>query len=89
MDKAKTTIMEDLVPPPSRRSAFTITTHPDKDQLILFGGEYFNGSKVCIDEDFWTASCMFDSASKGLNYISHNLYIILCLCVCICVYIFD
>lgn len=52
MDKAKTTIMEDLVPPPSRRSAFTLTPHPDKDQLILFGGEYFNGSKVCLYEDF-------------------------------------
>lgn len=53
MDKAKTTIMEDLVPPPSRRSAFTLTPHPDKDQLILFGGEYFNGSKTFMFNDLF------------------------------------
>ncbi|XP_063594904.1 kelch domain-containing protein 4-like [Penaeus indicus] len=53
MDKAKTTIMEDMVPPPSRRSAFTLTPHPDKDQLIMFGGEYFNGNKTFMFNDLF------------------------------------
>ena len=25
----------------------SLTAHPDKDELIMFGGEYFNGSQVC------------------------------------------
>ncbi|XP_068239182.1 kelch domain-containing protein 4 [Palaemon carinicauda] len=47
-DKAKAAVTEDLVPPPSKRSSFTLTAHPDKDQLIFFGGEYFNGSKTIL-----------------------------------------
>ena len=40
------TIKEEEVGPPSKRSSFTFCSHPDKDVLILFGGEYFNGLKV-------------------------------------------
>lgn len=34
------------VAPPSPRSNFSFTAHPSKDELIIFGGEYFNGQKV-------------------------------------------
>ena len=30
----------------SYRCNMSLTAHPDKDELIMFGGEYFNGSKV-------------------------------------------
>jgi len=26
----------------------TLTAHPDKDVLIMFGGEYFDGGRVCF-----------------------------------------
>jgi len=26
----------------------TLTAHPDKDVLMMFGGEYFDGSRVCL-----------------------------------------
>lgn len=39
-------VVEIIVPPPSRRANFTLTAHPDKEELILLGGEYFNGKKV-------------------------------------------
>lgn len=39
-------MVEKLVDPPSRRLNFTFVAHPDKDEIILFGGEYFNGQKV-------------------------------------------
>jgi len=26
----------------------TLTAHPDKDILLMFGGEYFDGSRVCL-----------------------------------------
>lgn len=45
-DAAVNAVKEEVVSPPSRRSCFTLTPHPWQDQLILFGGEYFNGSKV-------------------------------------------
>ena len=28
------------------RCNMTLTAHPEKDELIMFGGEYFNGKKV-------------------------------------------
>lgn len=34
--------------PPTRRGNFTLIPHPDKDELILFGGEYFNGQKTSV-----------------------------------------
>jgi hypothetical protein len=41
-------VIEIVVPPPSRRANFTLTAHPDKEELILLGGEYFNGQKVLM-----------------------------------------
>jgi len=52
-EKRKADITEDLVPPPSKRTSFTLTPHPDKDQLILFGGEYFNGTKTLVYNDLF------------------------------------
>ena len=31
---------------PSRRANFSMNSHTDKDEIIMFGGEYFNGQKV-------------------------------------------
>ena len=28
------------------RCSMTLTPHPDKDELIMFGGEYFTGNQV-------------------------------------------
>lgn len=47
--KAGVGLVEEEVAMPSRRSNFSITPHPDKDQLIIFGGEFFNGSKVSVE----------------------------------------
>ncbi|KAK4877400.1 hypothetical protein RN001_009906 [Aquatica leii] len=38
---------------PRRRVNFSFVPHPDKDELILFGGEYFNGQKTCIYNDLF------------------------------------
>ncbi|KAK3866195.1 hypothetical protein Pcinc_028256 [Petrolisthes cinctipes] len=46
-------LVEEEVAMPSRRSAFSLTPHPDKDQLILFGGEFFNGSKTTVFNDLY------------------------------------
>nr|CAD7586022.1 unnamed protein product [Timema genevievae] len=45
-EKKRNTVVECIVPPPSRRANFSLTPHKDKEELILFGGEYFNGQKV-------------------------------------------
>ena len=34
--------------PPSPRVNFTFLAHPTKDELLLFGGEYFNGMFVSV-----------------------------------------
>ncbi|XP_015919472.1 kelch domain-containing protein 4 [Parasteatoda tepidariorum] len=38
---------------PSPRSGFTLCPHPDKDELILFGGEYFNGSETTMFNELY------------------------------------
>jgi len=50
--KRKATTVE-VTDPPSLRTNFTLTAHPDKDELILFGGEYFNGSKTVMYNDLY------------------------------------
>lgn len=32
----------------SSRLNASLCAHPEKDELILFGGEFFNGKKVCV-----------------------------------------
>lgn len=47
------TVQETVCPPPSPRSNFSFIAHPEKDELILFGGEFFNGQKICIYNDLF------------------------------------
>lgn len=46
-------VVEAEVNPPSRRLNFTFIAHPEKDQLILYGGEFFNGQKVMCFIFIW------------------------------------
>lgn len=46
--KAKVKVTETKIDNPSRRSNFTFVPHPDKDEIVLFGGEYHNGKNVSI-----------------------------------------
>lgn len=39
--------------PPSARSTFSIVANPDKDELIVFGGEYFDGQKTTLYNDLY------------------------------------
>lgn len=38
-------VKEQVVPPPSPRANCTLTVHPSKDELLLFGGERYDGKK--------------------------------------------
>ncbi|KAF8771893.1 Kelch domain-containing protein 4 [Argiope bruennichi] len=38
---------------PGPRSAFTLSPHPDKEELILFGGEYYTGSKTSVYNELY------------------------------------
>uniref|UniRef100_A0A673K2Z8 Kelch domain-containing protein 4-like n=1 Tax=Sinocyclocheilus rhinocerous TaxID=307959 RepID=A0A673K2Z8_9TELE len=46
MDAKKTQVVETSCPPPSPRLNASLCAHPEKDELILFGGEFFNGKKI-------------------------------------------
>uniref|UniRef100_A0A3Q1FS41 Kelch domain-containing protein 4-like n=1 Tax=Acanthochromis polyacanthus TaxID=80966 RepID=A0A3Q1FS41_9TELE len=46
LDAKKTQVVETTCPPPSPRLSASLSAHPEKDELILFGGEFFNGKKV-------------------------------------------
>jgi len=50
-DKKLAAVVEERVLPPSPRVNLSMTPHPDRDELILFGGEYFNGSKTFMYND--------------------------------------
>lgn len=39
-------VVEAVVSPPSRRVNFSLTAHPFKDELIMFGGEFHDGRQV-------------------------------------------
>lgn len=44
-------VKETIIEKPTRRINFTFVPHPDKEELILFGGEFFNGSKTFVYND--------------------------------------
>lgn len=45
-EKRKQAIVEVATDRPLKRSSFAFVPHPEKDELILFAGEFFNGQKV-------------------------------------------
>ncbi|KAG1650850.1 Kelch domain-containing protein 4 [Nymphon striatum] len=53
-DKKSSTVSEEVTDPPSRRSSFVFQSHPEKEELILFGGEFFNGVKTFMYNDLYT-----------------------------------
>ena len=53
LDAKKTQVIETSCPPPSPRLNGSLSAHPEKDELILFGGEYFNGQKVTYTSIFF------------------------------------
>ncbi|KAG7329497.1 hypothetical protein KOW79_007671 [Hemibagrus wyckioides] len=53
LDAKKTQVVETTCPPPSPRLNASLSAHPEKDELILFGGEYFNGKKTYLYNDLY------------------------------------
>ncbi|XP_011201997.2 kelch domain-containing protein 4 [Bactrocera dorsalis] len=47
------TVTEEICSPPTPRSNFTLVAHPEKEELILFGGEFYNGQRVCVYNDLF------------------------------------
>ncbi|XP_007477334.2 kelch domain-containing protein 4 isoform X1 [Monodelphis domestica] len=53
LDAKKTQIVETPCSPPSPRLNASLSPHPEKDELILFGGEYFNGQKTFLYNELY------------------------------------
>lgn len=52
--KKKEVHIEDNVPPPSRRSNCSLNINPLKEtELIMYGGEFYNGNKTCVYGDLY------------------------------------
>ncbi|KAL8590625.1 hypothetical protein ACOMHN_011061 [Nucella lapillus] len=52
-DKQETQVREEKCPPPSPRSNVTLVAHPDRDELIMFGGEYYTGKNMFLYNDLF------------------------------------
>lgn len=46
-------LTESLCAPPSARVNFAICTHPDKEEIFINGGEFFNGQKTVVYGDYY------------------------------------
>ncbi|XP_033210932.1 kelch domain-containing protein 4-like isoform X2 [Belonocnema kinseyi] len=46
-------VVECVVASPSRRVNFTLSAHPFKDELIMFGGEFYDGQKTVVYGDLF------------------------------------
>ncbi|XP_006860339.1 PREDICTED: kelch domain-containing protein 4 [Chrysochloris asiatica] len=64
LDARKTQIVEVQCPPPSPRLNASLSAHPEKDELILFGGEYFNGKKTFLYNELYTYNIRKDAWTK-------------------------
>uniref|UniRef100_A0A0B7A3Z8 DUF4110 domain-containing protein n=2 Tax=Arion vulgaris TaxID=1028688 RepID=A0A0B7A3Z8_9EUPU len=52
-DRRKDQVIEEKCPPPSPRCNSTLVAHPERDELLLFGGEYFTGNKMYVYNDLF------------------------------------
>ncbi|KAG8508167.1 Kelch domain-containing protein 4 [Galemys pyrenaicus] len=53
LDAGRTKVVETPCSPPSPRLNASFSAHPEKDELILFGGEYFNGQKTFVYNELY------------------------------------
>lgn len=55
--EARQTMSSDLTEvicaPPTARVNFSICSHPDKEEIFINGGEFFNGQKTVVYQDFF------------------------------------
>ncbi|XP_036896115.1 kelch domain-containing protein 4 [Sturnira hondurensis] len=64
LDARKTQVVETPCPPPSPRLNASFSAHPEKDELILFGGEYFNGQKTFLYNELYVYNIRKDTWTK-------------------------
>ncbi|KAM8947816.1 kelch domain-containing protein 4 [Pelodytes ibericus] len=64
LDAKKTQVQETSCPAPSPRLNASLTPHPEKDELILFGGEYYNGQKTFLYNELYVYNIKKNSWSK-------------------------
>ena len=50
-EKKRLEVKEVEVEAPSNRSSFSMTAHPDNPEIILFGGEFYNGKETTMFND--------------------------------------
>ncbi|GAB6026588.1 hypothetical protein CHUAL_013001 [Chamberlinius hualienensis] len=53
LDRRRDLIEETVCSPPSSRSSFSFSVHPDRDELILFGGELYTGKETYLYNDLY------------------------------------
>ncbi|CAO2609676.1 Kelch domain-containing protein 4 [Lemmus lemmus] len=64
LDAKKTQVTETPSSPPTPRLNASLSAHPEKDELILFGGEYFNGQKTFMYNELYVYSIRKDTWTK-------------------------
>ncbi|GFR85583.1 kelch domain-containing protein 4-like [Elysia marginata] len=52
-DKAKVQVIEEKCLPPSPRCNLSLVSNTEKEELLLFGGEYFTGNKMFVYNDLF------------------------------------
>lgn len=66
-ERSKKGFGEELCSQPSPRSGFSFCGHPDKEEILLFGGEYYNGSQTTMYDELY-----FYNIKKGQWSILHS-----------------
>lgn len=52
-EQRRTTVTASIVSPPSPRSNFSLCSLIEKDELILFGGEFYNGQTLTVFNELY------------------------------------
>uniref|UniRef100_UPI00358E8F8A kelch domain-containing protein 4-like n=1 Tax=Myxine glutinosa TaxID=7769 RepID=UPI00358E8F8A len=53
MDAKKTQVIETQCEAPPPRMNASLVAHPEREELLLFGGEYFNGQRTFVYNDLY------------------------------------
>ncbi|XP_059160782.1 kelch domain-containing protein 4-like [Physella acuta] len=53
-DRKKLEVIEEKCSPPSPRCNISLVSHPEREELLMFGGEYFTGNKMFVYNDLFS-----------------------------------
>ena len=75
-EKKRQEVKEVKIDPPSHRSCFSMTIHPDNPEIVFFGGEFYNGQTTKMFNDLIIFNIkVIKESLTSINVINYDCFL--------------